>query len=102
MNFLNITLDLRNNTYEPCRKPDNHPAYINKNSNHSKTNLRKLPKLISKGLSDLPSSKEIFQKVTPIYYEALKKSRFNQSFVFIPKANTIDNTSKKQRKLKII
>ena len=60
MNFLNITLDLRNNTYEPYRKPDNHPAYINKNSNHPKTILRKLPKSISKGLSDLSSRKRDF------------------------------------------
>ena len=25
VNFLDITLDLRNNTYDPHRKPDNHP-----------------------------------------------------------------------------
>ena len=68
-----ITLDLRNNTYELYRKPNNHPAYMNKNSNHPKTILRELPKSISKRLSDLSSNKEFFQKATPIYFEALKK-----------------------------
>ena len=74
VNFLDITLNSRNNTYELlCRKPDNHPVYINKNSNHPKTILRELPKSVSKRLSELSSNKEIFQKATPIYSEALKK-----------------------------
>ena len=73
VNFLGITLDLRNNTYEPYRKPDNHPVDINKNSNHPKTILRELPISISKRLSDLSSNKEIFQKAAPLYFEALKK-----------------------------
>ena len=64
--------------------------------------MRELPKSISKRLSDLSSNKEIFQKATPIYFEALKKSGFNEPLVFIPKTNTSDNISKKQRKRKII
>ena len=43
VNFLDITLDLRNNTYEPYRKPNNHLVCINKNSDHPKTILRELP-----------------------------------------------------------
>ena len=69
---------------------------LNKNnSNHSKTILRGLTKSICKGLSELSSNKEIFQKATPIYFEAIKKSEFNEPLVFIPKAYTSDNTSKK-------
>ena len=70
VNFLDIALDLRNSTY------DNHPVYINKNSV-----LRELPKSISKRLSDLSSNKDIFQKATPIYFEALEKSGFNEPLV---------------------
>ena len=73
VNFLDITLDLRNNSDEPYRKPDNHLIYINKNSNHPKTILTELPKSISKRLSELSSNKEVFQKATPKYFEALKK-----------------------------
>ena len=105
VNLFDITLDLRNNTYEQYRKQDNHPVYIIHqpiNSNYPKTILRELPKSISKRLSDLSSNKEIFQKATPIYFEALKKSGFNEPLVFIPKTNTSDNISKKQRKRKII
>ena len=102
VNFLDITLDLCNNTYELYRKPDNHPVCINENSNHPKTILRELSKSISERLSDLSSNKEIFQKATSRYFEALKKSGFNKPLVFIPKTNTSDNISKKQRKRKII
>ena len=76
-------------------KPDSHPVYINKNSNNPKTILRELPKSISKRLSDLSSNKENFQKATAIYFEALKKSVFNEPLVFAPKRNTSDNTIKK-------
>ena len=78
VNFLDITSDLRNNNYKPLRKSGNHPVYINKNSNDPKTILRELPKSISKRLSDLSSNKEIFQNVTPMYFEALKKNRSNE------------------------
>ena len=73
MNLLDIILNLRNNTYELYMKPDNHLVYINENCNHSKTILKELPKSISKRLSKLSSNKDIFQKATPIYFEALKK-----------------------------
>ena len=81
MNFVYIALDLRNNTYEPYRKPNNHLVYINKNSNHPKTILREFSKSISKRLSDLSSNKKIFQKATLIYFGALKKSGFNEPFL---------------------
>lgn len=67
MNFSNIAELLRNNTNEPCRKPKNHHVYMDKNSNLQKAILRKLPKLISKRLSDLSSTIKIFEKATPIY-----------------------------------
>ena len=102
VNFLDIALGLGNNTYEPYRKPDKHPVYINKSSNHPQTILRKLPTSISKRLSDLSSNKEIFQKSAPVYFEALKKSGFNEPLVFIPATNASENTSKRQRKRKII
>ena len=69
VNFLDIALDLRNSTY-------GNPVYINKNSV-----LRELPKSISKRLSDTSSNKDIFQKATPIYFEALEKSGFNEPLV---------------------
>ena len=92
--FLDITLDFR--------KPENHPVSINKSSSHLKIIFRELPKSVSNRLSDLSSTKEIFQKATPIYYEPLKKSGFHEPLFFTPNTNSSDNNSKKQRKHKII
>ena len=33
-NFLDVTLDLSNNSYKPSIKPNQNPSYINVNSNH--------------------------------------------------------------------
>ena len=73
VNFLDITLDLRNNTYKPYREPYTYPVYINKSSKHPETILKVLPKSIRKRLSDLSFNKEIFQKATQIYFQTLKK-----------------------------
>ena len=100
VNFLDITLELRNSTFGPYGKSDSHPVYTNENYNHPKTILRELHKSISKRLSDLSFNKEIFQMATPIYFEGLKKSEFNEPLVFIPKTNNSDNTSRKQPKRK--
>ena len=75
VSFLDIALDLRNNTYERYKNPENHTVYINIRADVPKAiwMMRNLPKSITKRLSDLSSTKEIFQKATAIYCEALKK-----------------------------
>ena len=91
--FLDIALDLRNNTYEPYRTPGNYSVSISESSNHLRTNLSELTKSISKSLSDLLSTKEISKKASPIYSEALKHSRLNEPLVFTPKTNANYNNS---------
>ena len=53
--FLDITLDLRNNRFFPYRKPNNPPSYINKNSNHPPSIIKQIPTMINKRLCDLLS-----------------------------------------------
>jgi hypothetical protein len=36
VDFLDVQLNLKNNSYGPYRKPDNNPVYINVHSNHPK------------------------------------------------------------------
>ena len=36
VDFLDVCFNLTNDTYEPYRKPNNEPVYININSNHSR------------------------------------------------------------------
>ena len=71
VSYLNVTFDLRKDTYLPYRKPDNPPVYINNCSNHPPTAIKQLLKSISKLLSDLSSNEETFEKTKPAYSDAL-------------------------------
>ena len=42
-NFLDVTLNLKDGTYYPYRKPNNETLYINTNSNHPPTIIKHLP-----------------------------------------------------------
>ena len=50
VDFLDIHLNLRDNTYQPYRKPSSEPIYISKSSNHPKNIIKDLPKAIRKRL----------------------------------------------------
>ena len=43
INFLDVTLNLSNNTYKPFLKTDQYPFYINVTSNHPKTIIKQVP-----------------------------------------------------------
>ena len=76
VNFLDVQFNLNNGTYQPYRKPDNTPVYINKKSNHPPVVLKQLPKSIAKRISDISSDENIFCNSIPIYSEVLKKKWF--------------------------
>ena len=61
VDFRDVRLDLNNNTVKPYRKPNNDPVYINTQSNHPPTVLKQIPKGINRRISDLSSSKEIYE-----------------------------------------
>ena len=46
--YLDITLNLSNDTFEPFRKDKLIPVYINKRSNHPPTITKNLPRMIEK------------------------------------------------------
>ncbi|XP_065070331.1 uncharacterized protein LOC135695263 [Rhopilema esculentum] len=103
VDFLDIRLDLQNNTIQPYRKPNNNPVYINKHSNHPPTVLKELPKGINKRISELSSTEEIYRREMTVYEEALRKSGFNDNLKYIPKdTEKRKNEDKKKRKRKII
>ena len=62
VNFLDVTLDLRSNSYRPYLKPNNPILYVNSQSNHPPSILRNIPISVNKRLSELSSSEEIFKE----------------------------------------
>ena len=58
MDFLDVTLDLVNDRYGPYRKPNDHPQYINAESNHPPIELKQIPISINNRLIAISSSEQ--------------------------------------------
>ena len=82
--FLDVTLDLQKNIYYPYIKPNNETLYIHAQSNHPPSIIRQLPKMISKRVSDISSSKAQFLEAKSTYDKALQKSGFKETLQYTP------------------
>ena len=74
VNFLDVTFNLREESYRPYayRKPNNDPLYINRNSNHPPSITKQI--LASSSISSLSSNKSAFDSITDTYETALHRS----------------------------
>ena len=94
--FFDIPLNLRDNTYQPYRKPNGDPIYNNKSSNHPKNIIKDLAKAIGKRLSDTSCNQEVFEATLLIYEEALRNNGFNEKLSYTE--NNSNNPHKKEEK----
>ena len=77
VDFLDITLDMKNETFQPFTKPNNQHFYVHRQSNHPPSILKNIPASVNQRLSRLSSSKEIFDKAAPPYQKALEDSGYD-------------------------
>ena len=82
VDFLNLTLNLKTESYEPFRKSNNGLIYIDVNSNHTLQILKQLPKSIRKRLSENLSSKEVLDKTKALYEKSLNNSGFYEHLIY--------------------
>ena len=82
IDFLDLTLNLKTQYYQPFRKPNNDPIYIDINSNHPPQILKQLPKSISERSSENSSSKEVFDKSKTLYQKSLNDSGFYENLIY--------------------
>ena len=80
--YLDVTLNLTENTYKPYRKDDQLPVYIHKESNHPPMIKKNLPTMIERRISDRCSNKELFDKHKEDYEQALKKSGYHDKLQY--------------------
>ena len=80
--FYLINVDCLNDIYNPYRKPDNKPLYINKHSSHPLNILKQLPKSIEKPISETSSNIDVFNRSTKIYSDGLHESNFKEALKF--------------------
>ena len=67
VNFLDVTLDLKNGRHRPFSKPGNIPLYVNSKSNHPPRIIQNIPKSINQRLSEISSDQESFEQAAPLY-----------------------------------
>ena len=100
VDFLDVTFNLANETYEPFRKPNDTPLYINKGSNHPPHVLKNLTKAINQRLSSISCNENVFDKHKYIYEKALKESGHKSKLKFEPE--TTNKRKKKTRDRNVI
>ena len=98
VNFLDVTLDLSNNSYKPFIKTDQHPSYINVNSNHLKTIIKQVPKVVNLRIRKLSANEKIFKESSKIYIDALKNSSFKEEFTYLEENIPNDINKEKNKK----
>ena len=89
-------------TYYPHRKPNNETLYIVSNSNHLPTTTKHLPAAIGRRITDISSSKELFNKAKPHMKSALKQSGHDEKLRYSeckkPVTHTAQNSHKNRQR----
>ena len=80
--FLDVSLNLENNSYRPFRKDSRPPVYIQKSSNHPPHISKQLPSMISKRISTISANKDVFNSESAIYNTALRNSGYNENIEY--------------------
>ena len=98
VNFLVVTFNLCTRKYQPYKKSNNTPTYINDNSNHPPNIIKALPNNISKRISNVSSDKATFNNVAHSYNDVLSVSGYKENLTYQQDLTP----SKKVRQRKII
>jgi len=94
INFLDVTLNLNNNTHTPYTKPSNTILYVHKNSNHPPAITKNLPDNINRRLTTLSSNEHEFNKAAPPYQKALNDSGYTHKLTY---EHGLSKTNNKRR-----
>ena len=95
VHFLDVTFDLTNGSYKPYMKPNNKLSYVHQQSNHPPALLKNIPLNLNKRLTNISSSKEVFDDSIAPYQQALRESGYDHKLTYNP-----EPTPKSKRKRK--
>ena len=100
VNFLDVKLNLKTNTFCPYRKPNDTTKYVNTKSNHPPTVIKGIPRAINQRLSRISSSEKKFDEAKEPYQNALNESGYRYTLKFQNPEDDKENNNKKRRKKK--
>ena len=95
INFLDVTFNLHNNTYQPFTKPNTTLQYVHRESNHPPITTKNIPTGINKRLSSLSSDKASFDQAVPPYQKALDESGYHYTLHY--ERNKLSKRKNRQR-----
>ena len=98
--FLDVTLDLQNESHKPYRKPNAHTVYVNSKSNHPEHVLKHIPVAVNNRLQKISSSQSIFKETTQHYQEAIRASGYDHELAY--SQNYEKGKNKKRRRRNIL
>ena len=103
-NYLDVSFNLNDGSYQPYRKPNDETHYIHIQSDHPPSITKQLPLSIEKCLSQLSPSKDIFYKTAPYYEQRLASCGYNEKLTYQQQGENIENIKniRKNRKHNII
>ena len=87
IDFLDVTLNLKDNSHKPYLKPGNTILYVHKQSNHPKTIIKNIPENINNRLSSLSSDEQQFKNTIQPYQDALTNSGYDYRLHYNPDTN---------------
>ena len=82
--FLDVTLDLKKESYKPFIKPGDKPTYVHSQSNHPPRIIKNIPLSIIKRLAKISANKA----ASPLYQAELTKSGYQHTLEFDQTATT--------------
>ena len=96
--FLDVELNLTDESFKPFTKPNDIPLYVHKLSNHPPTIIKNIPAAINRRISALSSSEEIFNSVAPLYQQALKNAGYEYKMKYEPPEKTSKKPKRSRKK----
>ena len=84
VHYLDVTMHMDTGEYEPYRKEETLPKYVNRDSSHPPAIIRNLPGMIERRVSGLCSSQAMFDRHAQFYNSALKNSGYQYEIKYTP------------------
>ena len=95
--FLDVSFNILNSSYQPYNKPNSPILYVNNHSNHPRQVLKQLPETINRRLIKLSNNEESYNNVKTEYQRALTSANYKQNIKY--DKNLSLKTNKRKRNI---
>ena len=99
--FLDVTFNINSNKFFSYCKPNDHPLYINNQSNPPPSIRKQLPDMINDRITKLSHNQDSFNQASLLYVEALKNSGYKDSMKYSIQQSSFNRIGKRQTEKKM-